>query len=220
MVADADEPATGMASAAARNMSAFDSSRTSILAAIDYSDGSTSVVERAVAFSKQYRPCTLHFLHVNQALVKDEEGQEGRRLELLEWLGARLPDPEDALAGITVIAHEAAGEPWQLIVQLAGELTTDIVVLGTHNRKGMHRLMMGSVAEAVSRHCGCSVFVVRQKDHGPFMDLEPLCGLCVEARRDTDGDVLWCKDHVARQDRRHAYYGKGIAQWARQVLAS
>jgi nucleotide-binding universal stress UspA family protein len=193
-------------------------SRSNILAAIDYSDGSTPVVEHAVALSKQYRPCTLHFLHVNQALVKDEEGQEGRRFELLEWLGARLPEPEDALAGIGVIAHEATGEPWQLIVQMASDLTADIVVLGTHGRKGMQRLMMGSVAEAVSRHCGCSVLVVRKKDHEPFMALEPLCGLCVEARLQSHGDVLWCKDHVARQDRRHAHYGKGITQWARQHI--
>jgi nucleotide-binding universal stress UspA family protein len=201
-------------------MPAPDPSRTNILAAIDYSDGSTSVVEHAVALSKQYRPCTLHFLHVNQAVAKDGEGQEGRRFELLEWLGARLPEPDDAMAGIAVIAHEATGEPWPLIVQMASDLTTDIVVLGTHGRKGMQRLVMGSVAEAVSRHCGCSVLVVRKKSHEPFMEVEPLCGLCVEARLESHGDILWCHDHIARQDRRHAVYGKGIAGWARKSLGA
>jgi nucleotide-binding universal stress UspA family protein len=200
-------------------MSAPDTSRTNILAAIDYSEDSAAVVDHAVAISRSYRPCSLHFLHVNQSPVKDEEGQEGRRFELLEWLGARLPAPDDALAGISVIAHEATGDPWHLIVQIASDLASDVVVLGTRGRRGLQRMMMGSVAEAVSRHCGCSVFVVRAKAHDrPFVALEPRCGLCVEARLQSQGSVLWCHDHIARQDRRHAHYGKGLGQWARQTV--
>ncbi len=204
-------------------MSPPDKSRTNILAAIDYSEGSTSVVEHAVAISQRSRPCNLHFLHVHASRSKDHEddagneGNEGRRLELLEWVGARLPQADDALEGITVIAHEATGDPWHLIVQLASDLTSDVVVLGTRGRKGLDRLMMGSVAEAVSRHCGCSVFVVRKKVHErPFADLEPVCGVCVETRLQSQGNVLWCHDHVTRKDRRHAYYGRRLGQWVRQ----
>lgn len=200
-------------------MPAPDNSRTNILAAIDYSEHAAAVVEHAVAISRCYRPCNLHFLHVNQSIVKDEEGQEGRRFELLEWLEARLPVPDDALGGISVIAHEATGDPWHLIVQIASDLATDVVVLGTRGRRGLQRMMMGSVAEAVSRHCGCSVFVVRAKAHDhPFVALEPRCGLCVEVRLQSQGSVLWCQDHMARQDRRHAYYGKGLGQWVRQAV--
>jgi nucleotide-binding universal stress UspA family protein len=192
-------------------------SRPNILVAIDYSDGSTSVVEHALAISQGYRPCTLHFLHVNQSRVKDDEGQEAQRFELMEWLAARLPQADEALADVTVIAHEATGDPWHVIVQMASDLMSDMVVLGTGGRKGLERMMMGSVAEAVSRHCGCSVSVLRKKAHDqPFMELEPRCGLCVEARLESKGAVLWCHDHVARQARRHAHYGKSISQWARQ----
>jgi nucleotide-binding universal stress UspA family protein len=210
-----------MAGAFESSMPALDTSRTNILAAIDYSEGSTSVVDEAVAISQRHRPSNLHFLHVNQSTIKDEEGQEGRRFELLDWLKARLPAPEDALAGITVIAHEAIGDPWHLIVQMASDLRSDVVVLGTSDRKGMERMMMGSVAEAVSRHCGCSVFVVRRKVHDHrLMDIEAVCGLCVEARLASQGNVLWCNDHVLRQGRRHAYYGKGIAQWAHRSFGA
>jgi nucleotide-binding universal stress UspA family protein len=195
------------------------SSRTNILAAIDYSEASPSVVEQAVAVAQRYSPCSLHFLHVNQFSPGDEDGQEGRRFELLEWVGARLPEAEGDLAGVTVIAHEAGGDPWRVIVQMASDLTTDLVLLGTHGRQGLKRVMMGSVAEAVSRHCGCSVLVVRAKRHEhPSLELEPICGLCVEARLQSQGDVLWCRDHVARKDRRTAFYGRGIGQWVRQTL--
>jgi nucleotide-binding universal stress UspA family protein len=191
-----------------------------ILAAIDYGEASTSVVEQAISVARKHGLCTLHFLHVNQFSAEDEDGQEGLRFELLEWLGARLPQTDEELAGITVVAHEACGEPWRAIVQMASDLLIDLVIMGTHGRKGVRRLMLGSVAEAVSRHCGCSVLVVRRKVHEhPFAELEPICGVCVEARLQSQGNVLWCHDHAARKDRRHAHYGRGIGQWVRQSLA-
>ena len=65
-----------------------------ILAAVDFSDSSTAVVEQAMAVAQRRRPVELHFLHVDQSRKDDEEGREYRRFELLEWLGARLPQEE------------------------------------------------------------------------------------------------------------------------------
>jgi nucleotide-binding universal stress UspA family protein len=194
---------------------------TNILVAIDYSEASTSVVERAVAIAQRQRACNLHFLHVNQLSPEDEEGQEGGRFELLEWLNARLPEADDELAGISVIVHEVGGDPWRMIVQLASVLAADLVVVGTHGREGFERILLGSVAEAVSRHCGCSVFVVRNKthEHG-VVEFEPICGLCVEARLQSQGNVLWCHDHLARKDRRHTVYRRGVGQWVRHALGA
>lgn len=200
-------------------MSTFkaDSSSTHILAAIDYSEASTSVIEQAVAIAQKCGPSTLHCLHVNPFGADAQADEDGPRLELLEWLGARLPQADEDLAGITVIAHEASGDPWHAIVQMASDLLIDLVIMGTHGRKGARRIMMGSVAEAVSRHCGCSVLVLRPKVHDhPFAELEPVCGVCVEARIQSQGNVLWCHDHIARKDRRHAHYARGIGQRIRQ----
>lgn len=198
-----------------------ESSSTNILAAIDYSEASTPVVERALDFAQHHGPCNLHFLHVNQFSPDDEDGQEGLRFELLDWLGARLPNDDDALRGVTVIAHEACGEPWRAIVQLANDLVVDLVVMGTHGRRGVQRIIMGSVAEAVSRHCGCSVLVVRPNVHDrPFAELEPLCALCVEARLESQGNVLWCQDHAASKGRRHFHYRRGLGDWVRQSLGA
>jgi nucleotide-binding universal stress UspA family protein len=187
-----------------------------ILAAVDFSDSSTAVVEQAVAVAQRRRPVELHFLHIDQSRKNDEEGRECRRFELLEWLGARLPQEEGELDGISVTAHEAAGDPWRTIVQTAADLSADLVVLGTHNRKGLERLMMGSVAEAVSRHCGCSVLVVRRKSHDrPVLELEAPCGVCAEVRVQSQGGQLWCHDHVERHERRFAFYDRGFSRWVR-----
>jgi nucleotide-binding universal stress UspA family protein len=203
----------------ARCMSNAKSTRISILAAIDYSEVSGTVVEQAIATAQRFRPCSLHLVHVSSSSAEDEEGREGARIELLEWLSARLPEANDDLDGVAISAHEVSGAPWRAIVQMASDLGTDIVVLGTHGRRGLKRIMLGSVAEAVSRHCGCSVLVVREKGHNqPQSELDSSCSLCVEARLQSMGKQLWCHDHVARKDRSHVRYGQGLGQWVRQSL--
>jgi nucleotide-binding universal stress UspA family protein len=53
------------------------------------------------------------------------------------------------------------GDPAGEIVRFAREAASDIIVMGTHGRTGMDRLLMGSVAEKVLRDAGCSVMVVK-----------------------------------------------------------
>jgi nucleotide-binding universal stress UspA family protein len=193
--------------------------RYTVLAAIDYSEFSTSVLEHAIEIAKRHRPSVVHFLHVNHARGDDDDGQECRRIELLEWVAARLTEPEGAMAGITIRHHEVVGDPARVIVELAEKLAADVAVLGTHGRTGLQRLMLGSVAEAVSRNCSVSVLVVRRKvDEQRLLELEPPCGLCVEARLQSGGNVLYCHDHVARRDRRYASYSDGVGQRVSQSL--
>ena len=52
------------------------------------------------------------------------------------------------------------------IVKFAADVDADAIVMGTHGRRGVQRALLGSVAEYVVRHAGCSVTVVRPKAHG------------------------------------------------------
>jgi nucleotide-binding universal stress UspA family protein len=54
------------------------------------------------------------------------------------------------------------GEPADAICRFAKGHNVDLIVLGTHGRKGISRLLMGSVTEAVVRRAECPVLVVRQ----------------------------------------------------------
>jgi universal stress protein A len=53
------------------------------------------------------------------------------------------------------------GQAAQAIVHLAEKEQADLIVMGTHGRTGMSRLLMGSVAEHVMRHAVCPVVTVR-----------------------------------------------------------
>lgn len=79
---------------------------------------------------------------------------------------------EEALAGIKERATRPGvpldtllrqGVAWSEIVRAAKELGTDLVVMGTHGRRGISRALIGSVAEKVVRTAPCPVLTV----HGP-----------------------------------------------------
>jgi len=53
------------------------------------------------------------------------------------------------------------GDPRDVILDSAGRWRAGLIVVGSHGRKGITGLLMGSVAEAVSRHAACSVEIVR-----------------------------------------------------------
>ena len=76
---------------------------------------------------------------------------------------ARWRADAEGLAGRPVSARVLQGEPAAEIVRHAREERCDLLVLGTHGRTGMSRLVLGSVAERVARRSPCPVLVVH--DH-------------------------------------------------------
>lgn len=69
-------------------------------------------------------------------------------------------------AGYKVETAVEEGDPKSKIVEDAANWHADLVVMGSHGRKGLDRFLMGSVSEAVSRHAPCSVEVVRISKDG------------------------------------------------------
>ncbi|MBV9946396.1 MAG: universal stress protein [Myxococcales bacterium] len=53
------------------------------------------------------------------------------------------------------------GPAWSEISAAAGEVQADLVVVGTHGRRGLAHALLGSVAEKVARSAPCPVLVVR-----------------------------------------------------------
>src|SRR5262249_41152652 len=64
-------------------------------------------------------------------------------------------------AGLEASASVLAGKPKWRIVDEAKEWGADLIAVGSHGRRGMTRLLLGSVSEAVAMHAECSVEVVR-----------------------------------------------------------
>ena len=57
------------------------------------------------------------------------------------------------------------GDPVKVILDQAKRLRADLIVMGTNGRRGVQRLVLGSVAESVVRRAGCPVFVVKQREN-------------------------------------------------------
>jgi nucleotide-binding universal stress UspA family protein len=70
----------------------------------------------------------------------------------------QVPDPK-----VPVTRHLLDGEPSRAIIRFAEAEDVDLIVMGTHGRGGLRRLLMGSVAEGVVRGAPCPVLTYRPK---------------------------------------------------------
>jgi nucleotide-binding universal stress UspA family protein len=64
-------------------------------------------------------------------------------------------------AGVEVTLHVRAGVPPDEIVRLATELGSTLIVMGSHGRRSIEELLLGSTVENVTKHAPCPVLVVR-----------------------------------------------------------
>jgi nucleotide-binding universal stress UspA family protein len=66
-------------------------------------------------------------------------------------------------AGLTVSGTVAvpAATPKELVLQDAEEWGANLIVCGSHGRRGLSRFLLGSVSEAIATHAKCSVEIIR-----------------------------------------------------------
>jgi len=90
------------------------------------------------------------------------------------------------------------GFPWEAILSFAEERSADLIVMGTHGRRGLDRLTMGSVTERVLRKAHCPVLAVRKPAHD-FVEPESTSD-CVHLRK-----ILLCTDFSSHAQRALTY---------------
>ena len=78
---------------------------------------------------------------------------EKAALEYLEKTKKHLDD-----ASIKTLVRD--GDSGDAIIEAANELKADVIVLGSHSRRGLDKILMGSVAEKVLRHSKTPLFVI------------------------------------------------------------
>lgn len=132
--------------------------RTVLVAAVDLSQASVSVFDAALEIAHDAPNAEIHVLHVRRA---GRGVLENEAIDALAKWAEQLPE-----RGAQIELHgEEASNVAQAIIDFAARVDADVVLLGTHGRTGMSRVLVGSVAEAVVRAAGCSVFIVRKKAH-------------------------------------------------------
>jgi universal stress protein A len=79
----------------------------------------------------------------------------------------RLEEIKPTIDGIEAFYAVEFGSPSDRIVEYAKENGVDLIVMGTHGRTGLGRVIMGSVAEAVVRRAECPVLALKSDSKVP-----------------------------------------------------
>lgn len=134
-----------------------------ILFPTDFSHASDAALEHAAALAKQ-SGARLLIVHVEEPPLAYGGGElyYGLPEPDSERILKMLEDVRPADATVPFAHRLTMGDPAAEIVRIAGEEAVQMIVLGTHGRTGMTRLLMGSVAEAIVRRAPCPVLVYRE----------------------------------------------------------
>lgn len=96
-----------------------------------------------------------------KAVTNLEEGQKTARDNLEEGLKEKAKKIESQLPGVKVLTEVAIGDPRKKILNEAKKWKADLIVMGSHGRRGIKKIIMGSVSDAVVGHADCSVRIVK-----------------------------------------------------------
>lgn len=139
-----------------------------ILCPIDFSAPSRNALRYANEFAKAMN-AKITLMHViqpqpitadiNVPYIPPEVDLEKNAKEDLERV-----IKADIHEGISVEPLIAFGLPSDCIIEQAKKEDADLIILGTHGRTGISRLLMGSTAESVIRHAKCPVLVVKASE--------------------------------------------------------
>jgi nucleotide-binding universal stress UspA family protein len=194
-----------------------------IVVGVDYSDTSELALAHALEIASTGPRAEVHVVHVTSTfhpIVGVEHTPETmppvpKPDEMLRELGEHVdrrlahfvsrravssPLPE------RVVLHVRFDAPAQEISELARDLDANLVIVGTHGRRGLSRVLLGSVAEGVVRLSPCPVLVVRPREVSVAPSIEPPCEHCLKTRIATGGRRMWCNQHNERHGSRHTYH--------------
>ena len=138
----------------------------SILCPVDFSSTSEAAVQYASLLAAD-TGATLHLLHVVDESAIATTGHNGvgyiaDMAEQLEGHGLeQLQAMTPLVSNVPFDTCQLVGVPARSILEYAHEKSVDLIVMGSHGRSGLARLLMGSVAEAVVRRADCPVLTVK-----------------------------------------------------------
>ncbi|MES1178214.1 MAG: universal stress protein [Myxococcales bacterium] len=196
-----------------------------VLVGVDHSELADRALQEAFALAAQQENAQVHALSILPVPSKDPRYaisvyaalDERAILETaIERLKTHVQlqadhfafEHPDSKPSFAIVSHVSLDTTAHGIVQLASDLAADLIVIGTHNRKGVERFLLGSVAEATVRYAHCPVLVIPAARQPPpdEVTITPPCPECLRARAASAGSELWCAQHRERHGRRHTYH--------------
>lgn len=142
-----------------------------IVVAYDFSETAELALQRAVELVCRAPNHFLHFITVidpEHDYRHAEQVQQLLVMRLERIFGERRPELQTQY-----FVHARIGEPVAEILGVASEVGADMIVIGSHGRTGLRRLIHGSVSEMVVRRALCPVIVAREKGY-PEVELQKI----------------------------------------------
>ena len=156
-----------------------------VLVGMDFSELADRALQHAFELAARREAAELHVLCVvpgpslethhgltgywltSEAGVRDGVFESLRAHVQAEW-DAFIARSPDARSPSQVVSHVRIDSPPMGLVEVAAELSADLIVLGAHGHHGRVRLLLGSVAESTMRYAGCPVLIVpleKEREH-------------------------------------------------------
>jgi len=133
-----------------------------ILLATDGSKYSEAAAQRAIDFAVSYGGELIILSVVD--VPAEFYGESPEAWDRLVAKAQTYVDKAKQMAeasGVKAQAVVKVAETWQTIIDLAAEKKADTIIMGSHGRTGLKRLLMGSVTEKVIGNAACPVLVVK-----------------------------------------------------------
>ncbi len=139
-----------------------------ILLPVDGSECSLRAVEHLLTHIAWFREVPeIHLLYVQPPIpigrVQSHVGKETLHDYYLEESKLHLASAQARLdaAGRFHTTHVHVGQPAEVIAKMAGEIQSDLIVIGAHGRGVLANMLMGSVATRVLHLASCPVLIVK-----------------------------------------------------------
>jgi nucleotide-binding universal stress UspA family protein len=181
-----------------------------ILSALVFDETGDCALDEAVRLTGQSPSSELHVVHVMPDLGQAPSDHASSLRKELERAPSLMEERVlNACAGtsLEVRVHIRHGDPVELILHTAVEIDADVLVIGSHRRRGMEKLVLGSVAEQILHRARCSVLTALPKSwhRTQQVELEAPCPDCVRVRTEAGDPTLWCERHSRSRVRPHVY---------------
>ncbi|MCE7964658.1 MAG: universal stress protein [Nitrospira sp. NTP2] len=141
-----------------------------IVVPIDFSDCSIDALECAIQLAMDLG-ASLTLLHILEPQIFEDDGtvRPEARGRLDGRIDLQFMPYVDAIrsTGVSVRTAIRGGIPSDSILEYARTLGSDLIIMGTHGRRGISHVMRGSVAEAVLRRSPCPVLAVKSLAWAP-----------------------------------------------------
>lgn len=138
-----------------------------ILVAVDGSDHSVRAVRHAITLAGELaRPPDLHLLYADAPMLAAAARTIGEDAtaryhagngQLAMRRGQRLLEQ----AGLDYEGHVLIGDPAEVLIRFMRRPACDLVIMGSHGRSALGKVLLGSVASKVLAHCRTPVTIVR-----------------------------------------------------------